>query len=144
LEVDEAAYGEYEMYEGQEFLAVMDSGTQFIYLRQADFDALFGFWVYEFPSIYCSSELCLANETCERLARSLSSLKFKFGDSWSYVIPPSQYLINGTQFGVPNQCVIGVQGGIEEGYPAVLGNIFLKNYYMMYDLENRKVGISLH
>jgi Eukaryotic aspartyl protease len=33
LEVNEAAYGEYELYDGSEFLVVMDSGTQFIYLR---------------------------------------------------------------------------------------------------------------
>jgi hypothetical protein len=59
-------------------------------------------------------------------------------------LPPQQYLLDGMQFNMPGYCVFGIQGGIPDSAPIVLGNMFLKNYYMIYDLDNRKVGIALH
>ena len=43
---------------------------------------------------------------------------------------------------MPGFCVIGIQGGIDDQSPYILGNIFLKNFYMIYDMDQFKVSHS--
>lgn len=45
---------------------------------------------------------------------------------------------------LPGYCIFGVQGGIDEDEPYILGNVFLKNFYVIYDYENFKIGLALH
>lgn len=48
------------------------------------------------------------------LSTHLKDLKLRFTDDWYFVLPPSQYLIDGENFDMAGFCVIGIQGGIDD------------------------------
>jgi hypothetical protein len=73
----------------------------------------------------------------------LKELKFRFDDDWYFVLSPQHYLIDGNNMGMNGFCVIGIQGGVDDESPYILGNVFLKNFYMIYDLDKKKVGMAI-
>lgn len=47
--------------------------------------------------------------------------------------------------GVPGYCVFGIQGGLDATLNIyILGDVFLRSYYSIYDFETKKVGLALH
>lgn len=62
------------------------------------------------------------------------------------MIPAQDYLIPGVELSIPGICVFGVQGGLEAAQfnMYIFGDIFLKQFYSVYDFENLRVGLAIH
>jgi hypothetical protein len=72
----------------------------------------------------------------------MKNLQFRFSDELIYNIPPNDYLLEGSDFDIPGFCIIGVSYGDYGMY--ILGDVFLKGFYSVYDFDNKKVGLALH
>lgn len=144
LDLHGCYYGDKSVNEGKEVEAVFDTGSAFIYLHDDNFNELYETWTKHIKGIQCSSQICFVEGSCSLLAPQLKDLKFRFDGDWIFVLPSSQYLIDGATLDMAGFCVIGIQGGIDDETPYILGNTFLKNFYMIYDFDTKKIGISLH
>ena len=85
------------------------------------------------PKILCSTEICYSKESCQSLATSLKDLIFSFDNKVFYNVPASEYLIHGNDVDMPEFCVIGIKGE-KNSDKIVLGQIFLKSFYTIFDL----------
>lgn len=63
-----------------------------------------------------------------------------------FSVEPEEYMIDGSYFGYPGQCVVGVlphpDTTITDRY--ILGLPFLRNYYTIFDQSSKKIGVALH
>lgn len=79
--------------------------------------------------------------TCN--ATQYKSLYLRLDDHW-FEIKPSSFLLNATYQFEEDQssdwCTIGIIPQVEKY--VVLGNTFLRNYYVIFDMEMDRVGIS--
>jgi len=75
----------------------------------------------------------------------MKALDFSFDDGYIFVIPAEEYLIEGETLGLPGHCVFGVWGSLDASMGMyILGDVFLKSFYSIYDFENRRAGLALH
>ena len=56
------------------------------------------------------------------------------------MVPPTSYLINKQTNTGADGCLIGIQRSNTSDF--TLGEVFLQNYYTIYDYENNKVGFN--
>ena len=108
LDLHSCQYGDGSINNGKEVEAVLDTGSAFVYVHNEDFDVLYGTWTQYIKGIQCSSQLCFIEGSCTDLAPKLKDLKFRFDDEWFFVLPPSQYLIDGSNLDMNGFCVIGI------------------------------------
>jgi hypothetical protein len=74
----------------------------------------------------------------------LKDIRLRFDDDFYFVIPWKAYLLPGEMFDMPGFCIFGVYGGVPDDQPYILGTVFLKEYYMIYDYDYLRVGLALH
>ena len=84
--------------------------------------------------------------TCPKTAPYLGNLAFTM-DEMDYEIKPIGYLLDGTDFNetYTNICIFGIgelPGNL--GSMFLLGDVFLRNYYSVYDWENESVHLAIN
>lgn len=115
--------------------AILDSGTSFTYIPQAAFDKI-------------KSKLNLGaldpNTQLNTISCSAPSfnINFRFG-STTIAVPSSQLVIPLSNFGLQSsECVFGiVSTQYSSGY-VLFGDTFLRSAYVVYDLDNKLIGIA--
>jgi cathepsin D len=132
INVDRYSFGNRTLLSDVKMNAVLDSGCTFIVLPQRDFALLLDSFIMNF-TVECSPiEHRSRVHNCSGPLHLLEPLEFFIG-GFKYVLPSERYLIDGQLFLVP-------QGrDLDE---LTLGMVFLREYYTVYDLESKLVGIG--
>ncbi|NXF25966.1 PEPA protein, partial [Rhodinocichla rosea] len=108
--------------------AIVDTGTTLLAVPIRAFRTLMGHLGASF-----SGEI-----SCEAI-RNLPSLIFHINGQ-EFPVPPRAYVLRSNGY-----CTLGLQGmdvPTEEGELWILGDVFIREYYVIFDRANNKVGLS--
>lgn len=122
--------------------AIIDSGSRMIMMAEDDYKN----FVDNIPSaafsrLDCTGLYCFSDsESCKFFESKLSDFTFTL-DSTVYSVPPTAYLSEGFN---GHKCAITVSfvDWLVNRY--VLGDAFIKNYYVTFDFDNNQVGLALN
>jgi len=122
--------------------AIISSGVSFIYLSYSDFLLFFDQLLEIDSSVACSTGYCWTTDVdkeCGSYYDTLPSIEIKIDDT-TYQVPPSAYVLAGLN---DQKCLIGV-GAVDDSLQAyLLGNVFLRSFYSVYDFSNLSVGLAV-
>lgn len=85
---------------------------------------------------------CLFLGSCKIKILEFTPLWIQFGDKYQFSINPEDYLFDGEFADKTKYCGFNIQRTDKNFY--TIGQIFLFNYYTVYDFEDNSVGIYLH
>jgi hypothetical protein len=98
----------------------------------------------------CSMGLCVGGLSCQYIEPKLSNLTIKIDDLY-FDIMPHAFLINATDLGVEpefeNKCIFGViplPEIVGDSLMFLLGDVFLRNYYSVFDYDNQLVYLAVN
>lgn len=116
-------------------MAILDTGTSLISGPGADFSS-----ILDALNEVGSCEIDQNSEfvVCDCSSHDLSSypdITFKLGGN-SFSLSPEDYMYQEN-----TSCLLLIDGGSEEEW--ILGDSFLRKYYSVYDMEQRRVGLAL-
>ncbi|TNV80424.1 hypothetical protein FGO68_gene15878 [Halteria grandinella] len=115
--------------------AVMDSGTTLIYTHNKVFPKLIKAIVKN-AVVKKTKEGVYYTEQCD--GKRFKPVLLQMGDAW-FTIPPSKYLFPSL---LPGICIIGfIQSPLDDW---TIGDVFLRNYYSVWDHDNNRIGLSPH
>jgi len=103
-------------------------------------DAFGKIWMEEFgEDMYCEY-LCIYQKPCDALRGRVEPVEFNFGSGETFLATPDKYLIEGETLGFPGTCTLAFES--TGGTVYTMGDIFLRNYYQVYDYENLRMGLA--
>ena len=118
------------------FPVIFDSGTSLLLLPTVVFKNLINNLNLKGGSCFAGGELSYRC-SCSKISQ-LPDLVFHF-DKNAFNIPASAYIDNSNRF--QSQCDLLVQDIGDGSYEGILGDTFLKNYYALYTVDNKTVGL---
>jgi hypothetical protein len=124
----------YRIFSGKTKTAILDTGSSLIIMPKSEFKSLLGYWKQVDPNVFCTDEFCYYTGNCSDIVPKLKPLKFKFTDNLLYSIPATEYLIDGEVLEIPGYCIFGVSGAFSHN-TYVLGDVFLRSFYSVFDFE---------
>lgn len=107
-----------------------------------DFSKIAEEWKKTNSLISCDSGQCSAKGFCKYYQSALNSIKIRFLTNYWYIIPPSEYLIDGSELGQDGICVFGVNGNSNLTDDYIFGQLFLRNFYTVLDYQYAKIGFG--
>jgi len=114
-------------------MAMLDTGTSMISGPEADFSSILDA-LNEVGS--CNIGQSEGSVTCDCNAiSSYPDITFQLGGS-SFSLGPEDYM-----YQEGSSCILLIDGSTEEEW--ILGDSFLRKYYSVYDMEQRRVGLAL-
>lgn len=131
--------------------AVIDTGTSLAGVPQTYFDKLARRWKKEVNSkdpavVYCEG-ICISLKSCDYTKKFLSNITFRIGETL-YEISPETYLVPGEDLNQKYEgvCIFGIMPlpkniGLNM---FLLGDVFIRNFYSVFDFENHKVKMALN
>lgn len=143
---------------GDSLDAILDSGTTLSYLPDDIATPLFtAVGAYDYSSsLLSSADTGLALVDC-RLVSSGLVLTFRFNNAATITVPADELVIDAfDQDEIPDDvpfeetCLFGIQssgsansgGSAAQASYALLGDTFLRSAYVVYDIDNRQVGLA--
>ena len=147
VSLDDLKYNGKSIFTSAVNYAIFDSGTSFIYLPKTDWDA-FNSSISQVEGLNCSTHVkhgvdqyCKSKtKTCEQLKDDLGSLKFKL-QSVTYTIPPKGFLLDNI---LGAKCVVGVSYISDSNNMVILGDTFMRNFYVSLEYENYRIGLAIN
>ena len=148
LDLKEFSYGGYSLKAyspSDNVIAVIDTGTSLAQVPQSIHTILVKDWenVLGTNHFQCEkSSICLTDISCAVTATKVKSIEFTI-DHVSFKVDPLGYLLNGEDFDaqLAGWCVFGIMPIPDKvsagGYTMfLLGDVFLRNFYSVYDFED--------
>jgi Eukaryotic aspartyl protease len=108
IEMVDASYGGSTIRNQAKTTCIVDTGTTLIAIPSADFEKLARKWMKDDNEVLCSSELCYKIGTCNNLWKPIEPIEFKFADGFTFSIPSTMYLIDGSKWDTPGYCIFGI------------------------------------
>ncbi|KAJ3119866.1 hypothetical protein HK100_000125 [Physocladia obscura] len=118
-------------------IVIVDSGTTLIVLDSATIETLIAS-LKKFATLEYSTSSEIYYTSCTAAA-NLPAITFMLGGNGvSYTLTASQYVISDGQ-----ECVLGIQSSGSTSAEWVFGEVFLSNYYAVFDFTNKRVGFAV-
>lgn len=133
IAVSTAYFGDHNLYKHSFRQAVLHSGTELLGVIMADFSLVSKIMTEKF-GFSCDKNECVSRKSCDSFEMKGLDFNLTLGPDVNVVIPGSKLLIatqEGCRFALFNS-----------GKRYIFGNVFLKEYYTIYDIEMSKVGIG--
>ena len=84
------------------------------------------------------------NSDCSNLSE-LKDIVIYLANDEPYVLKPEDYVLQistgSKMYGAATQCMLGVQVMDQEGIPCILGDVFMRVYYSIFDYGNKRIGL---
>lgn len=143
LPLSDAIYAKESIYNQTTTSAIINPSYFAIRLPPADFEAFFDIWSLkkDASKVLCPTKgTCLYDGKCSYLSDSDFKLRLGAGDQASYYsIQASTF-----QYEINEQCHLGIVGEYDNAMDSyILGNLFLQNFYVAFDQDNMRVGITV-
>ena len=127
--------------------AKVDTFTPFILLPWENFSKYRNYLNSTHPDMKCFGDypifaMCYQeNVACEDISHLYTNITIRFNDTKGYHIPPSSYLRSEKTASGGSRCY-NMMIYTSSAKTIVLGDIFLENYYTIFDFENERIGFN--
>ena len=125
----------------------VDTFTPFILLPEENFEKYKQYLNESHPDMKCFGDypifsMCYEEDVaCEDIWHKYANITIRFNDTKGYHIPPSSYLRTEKTVSGGTRCYnMLIYTSVTK--TIVLGDIFLENYYTMFDFENERIGFN--
>eukprot|EP00347_Sterkiella_histriomuscorum_P012558 403368108 len=151
LQLVDATLGD-QSYLDQPIKVEINPGSPLIAMPKSYFDKLSQLFIQGLkPDQYvCNTvEFCMRVGKCSQVPKINLRFKIQGADEKQrplfYDVPSENYLYEFNNAGFKGiYCLLGLVGTVpEEDKKFVLGNTFLKNYYSIFDADNKRIGLTL-
>ena len=123
-----------ELIHGNSFVAILDSGTSPLVGPASEVFAILKFFVLRWS---CAFHSGLLECQCDGDLSEMPDIRFTLGKAgYSFVLHPAMYVVRNE-----GRCRLMLAAGKDEGL-WILGNVFLRAYYAVFDMENSRVGLA--
>ena len=125
IAVTSAYFGDHNLYKHSFRQAVLHSGTELLGVIMADFSSVSKIMMEKF-AFSCDKNECVSKKSCDKFNMEGLDFNLTLGPDVNVKIPGSKLLIDkqeGCQFALFNS-----------GKRYIFGNVFLKEYYTIYDI----------
>ena len=127
---------------GYKTYAIVDTFSPYIQLPKENFKKFTDYLLKKYPYMSCADQVdgnnvCkAADRSCELIQKDFYNITLRFSDDLGFHIPPSSYLKT-----IDGQChvLIIYYSGLQN---IILGDVFLENYYTVYDYEDTTIGFN--
>lgn len=113
----------------------LDTGTSLMYVPKSHYSTVIGAITAGTSAFYYKG---VYYDLCAKL-NSYKSLQLLMGTTWLQV-PPRAYFMPASS--TSSYCYIGIEKGGDNEW--LLGDVFLKNFYTIWDNVNSRIGIGPH
>jgi hypothetical protein len=126
--------------------AKVDTFNSFIQLPIENFKKYKEYLLARHPEMTCLGDypiitVCVAmGRTCEEISKNYENLTLRFNDTLGYHIPPKSYLKTEKSGGSSNCYNMIIYSSVYDS--VVLGDVFLENYYVVYDFDNTTISFN--
>ena len=83
----------------------------------------------------------IPDKKCEDIVKNFQNITIRFNDTLGFHLPPKSYLKTEAQAGGKSNCYsMIIYSSVYDSI--VLGDVFLENYYTVYDFENTTISFN--
>ena len=143
--------GVLNLFADHQAYAVVDTGTSMLCLPKVYFSLMMANWRASLPStipLDCSMGVCITSTHCDKVMNMVKSITFQIGDTMLEMKPQS-YLMDAADLDerFSGSCIFGViqtPDIVGDTQLFILGDVFLRHFYSVYDYENSQVLLAVN